>query len=148
MIKRIRRLKLKAKEKQTLVQKKAERRDQQRLQKAEKIALVDTNIEKELLDRLKLGTYSDLYEDLLNLNKTAFEKHIDQQKEAISESDEIEVNDQDDIEDQFEFVYGGVNQKDDKKVDDRKKKAIKKKKRVELLMENDESEMEADILNS
>ena len=46
------------------------------MKKAEKIALVDTNIEKELLDRLKLGTYSNLYEDLLNLNQTAFEKHV------------------------------------------------------------------------
>ncbi len=48
----------------------------QRLKKAESIALVDTNIEKELLDRLKLGTYSELYDDLLNLNKHAFEKHV------------------------------------------------------------------------
>lgn len=67
---------MKAKEKVTLVQKKAERRDLKRLEKAESIALVDTNIEKELLDRLKLGTYTDLYEDLLNLNQTAFEKHV------------------------------------------------------------------------
>lgn len=79
MIKRIRKLKLWAKEKQVIIQKKAERRDTQRLKKAESIALVDTNIEKELLDRLKLGTYSNLYEDLLNLNKHAFEKHVEQQ---------------------------------------------------------------------
>lgn len=58
------------------------------------------------------------------------------------------MNEQEDIEDQFEFVYGGVDQKQDNKNSDKKKKAIKKKKRVELLMENDESEMEGEILNS
>jgi protein MAK16 len=50
MIGRIRKLKLKEKEKVHLVQKKAERRDAQRLKKAESIASVNTNIEKELLD--------------------------------------------------------------------------------------------------
>ena len=38
------------------------------MNKAEKIALVDLKIEKEMMDRLKLGTYSSLYDDLLNLN--------------------------------------------------------------------------------
>lgn len=50
MVQRIRKLKLKSKEKMILVQKKAERRDVQRLKKAENIAHVDFNIEKELLD--------------------------------------------------------------------------------------------------
>ena len=147
MVKRIRRLRLKAKEKLTLVQKKAERRDLQRLQKAEKIALVDTNIEKELLDRLKLGTYSDLYEDLLNLNKTAFEKHIEQQQLAVSDSEEIEALAQEDIEDQFDFVFGEMESQGESKGQERKKKAIKKKKRVELLMEDGESQLEEEILN-
>lgn len=110
MVKRIRRLRLKEKEKLTLVQKKAERRDSQRLQKAEKIALVDTNIEQELLDRLRLGTYSDLYEDLLNLNKTAFEKHVERQREALSESEELGIEPGQDIEEQFDFVFAGAEQ--------------------------------------
>ena len=38
------------------------------MEKAENIALVNTEIEKELLDRLKLGTYETEYNDLLNLN--------------------------------------------------------------------------------
>jgi len=46
------------------------------MEKAEKIALVNTGIEKELLDRLKLGTYETEYDDLLNLNPTAFEIHL------------------------------------------------------------------------
>ena len=48
---------MKAKTKLTFISQKAERRDKIRMEKAEKIALVNTEIEQELLDRLKLGTY-------------------------------------------------------------------------------------------
>lgn len=29
-----------------------------------------------MLDRLKLGTYSNLYDDLLNINQNAFEDYV------------------------------------------------------------------------
>ena len=48
----MRKLKLKAKEKLTTIRQKAERRDKIRMEKAERIANVDLNIEKELIDRL------------------------------------------------------------------------------------------------
>ena len=69
----MRKIRLRAKTKLTKVSQKAERRDKIRMEKAEKIALVNTEIEKELLDRLKLGTYETEYADLLNLNPNAFE---------------------------------------------------------------------------
>lgn len=72
----MRKIRLKAKTKLNYVSQKAERRDKIRMEKAEKIALVNTGIEKELLDRLKLGTYETEYDDLLNLNPTAFEIHL------------------------------------------------------------------------
>jgi hypothetical protein len=53
MLKRMRKLKLKAKEKLGIVKQKAERRDKVRMEKAEKIAQVDLNIEKELVERLQ-----------------------------------------------------------------------------------------------
>ena len=67
-------------------------------------------IEQEMLDRLKLGTYSDLYDDLLNINKNAFEDYVKKQNKA-EEEDEIEsmdieeLDDLEDIENNFEYVF-------------------------------------------
>lgn len=72
----MRKLKLKSKERFSVIKQKAERRDKVRMEKAETVARVERAIEKELLDRLKLGTYGELYEDLVNLNKNAFEEHL------------------------------------------------------------------------
>lgn len=76
MLQRMRKLKLKSKERFSVIKQKAERRDKVRMEKAETVARVERTIEKELLDRLKLGTYGELYEDLVNLNKNAFEEHL------------------------------------------------------------------------
>ena len=76
MLQRMRKLKLKSKERFSVIKQKAERRDKVRMEKAETVARVERAIEKELLDRLKLGTYGELYEDLVNLNKNAFEEHL------------------------------------------------------------------------
>ena len=76
MLQRMRKLKLKSKERFSVIKQKAERRDKVRMEKAETVARVERAIEKELLDRLKLGTYGKLYEDLVNLNKNAFEEHL------------------------------------------------------------------------
>lgn len=88
MLRRMRRLKIRGAMKMTTIRQKTERRDLIRLEKAEQRALVDTTIEKELLDRLKLGTYGELYDDLVNLNKNAFDKMVDDQ-EQVEESEEV-----------------------------------------------------------
>lgn len=54
-----------------------------------------------MLDRLKLGTYSDLYEDLLNIDKEEFDKHLEENK--IEESDIEELESLEEFED-FEYV--------------------------------------------
>lgn len=73
----MRKLKLKAKEKLTTIRQKAERRDKIRMEKAEKMAKVDLNIEKELIDRLQMGVHQGLYDDILNWNKNAFDQILD-----------------------------------------------------------------------
>ena len=100
MLRRMRKLKLRGLTTLTTVKQKTERRDVARMEKAEQRAYVETEIEKELLDRLKLGTYGELYEDLLNLNKAAFNRHLEDNELADEEEaraefeeslDEIEV---------------------------------------------------------
>ena len=91
MLKRMRKLKLKGSMNLTTVKQKTERRDVVRQEKAEQRAYIETEIKKELLDRLKLGTYGELYDDLMNLNPSAFKKHL-QQNELDEEENENEVN--------------------------------------------------------
>lgn len=72
------------------------------MENAERRAHIDLEIEKELLDRLKLGTYNDLYEDLLNLNKNAFEEHVNKQN-VVEDDLEKELAELEEIED-IEYV--------------------------------------------
>jgi protein MAK16 len=67
------------------IKKKAERRDKIREQKASIVANLEKEIEAELLDRLKLGTYGDIY----NFNQKAFSKVMND-REIESEEDELD----------------------------------------------------------
>lgn len=97
MLRRMRRLKIKGSQQMQTIRQKTERRDLARLEKAEQRAMVDTGIEQELLDRLKMGTYGELYDDLVNLNRGAFDKLVNEkEKDELSEdlsfdSQELEV---------------------------------------------------------
>ena len=162
MLQRMRRLKLRSSERFSVVKQKTERRDAVRLDKAEDRANVERQIEKELLDRLKLGTYGELYEDLLNLNKNAFKEHLKDENAVDSEIEDFELDDVDfddvDIDNDFEYVFskknkddnlldfddleeddsdqeGGPEYKEDAAPADRKRKI--KKKRMELAMDDD-----------
>lgn len=91
MLRRMRRLKIRGAMQFATIRQKGERRDLVRLEKAEQRAMVDTTIEKELIDRLKMGTYGELYDDLVNLNQNAFNQMLDDQ-EALPESEEVSFN--------------------------------------------------------
>jgi protein MAK16 len=97
MLRRKRKLKLRNLTRLVAIKKKTERRDDIRMAKAEIKAKVEKQIEEELLERLKKGTYGEMYEDLLNLNPKAFdgmieEKELEEEDEYAEDLEALELN--------------------------------------------------------
>lgn len=89
MIRRMRKLRLKeaeSSERIDVIKKKTERRDLKRMQKSENRANIQNEIENELLERIKIGTYGDLYE---GLKEEKLKKQLEMEDEAMGDIEEF-----------------------------------------------------------
>ncbi|KAJ9554468.1 hypothetical protein OSB04_018513 [Centaurea solstitialis] len=99
---RMRKLALKTREKVMTVPTKEKKREARREEKAQTAAVLEKNIEKELVERVKKGMYGDLY----NYHTEAFEK-------MIQSFEELETDVNEDWKQEIEFVEGDFEDEED-----------------------------------
>merc|ERR1711988_1824323 len=104
MMIRMRKLEMQTRMKMVADKPKTRKREAAREEKAERAAQVELAIEKELLERLKQGTYGDIY----NFPRKQFESMIEKNKEEEEElEDESDAEFVEDFGEEDEFELDG-----------------------------------------